>query len=67
MGERVYQAAPQPTRFVVLHGLSHEAAYRSPIEQWWDRAITFIQRGRNADFGCIGNPELPMRSRINSL
>jgi hypothetical protein len=44
MGERVYQAAPQPKRFVILHGLSHDAAYRGPIEQWWDRAITFIQR-----------------------
>ena len=43
MGERIYQAAPQPKRLVILHGLRHNAAYRGPIEQWWAPAITFIE------------------------
>jgi alpha-beta hydrolase superfamily lysophospholipase len=43
MGERIYQAAPQPKRLVILHGLPHNAAYRGPIEQWWEPAITFVE------------------------
>ena len=30
MGERIYQAAPQPKRLVVLYGLRHNAAYSGP-------------------------------------
>lgn len=44
MGERVYRAAPQPKRIVVLHGLRHNAAYTGPIEQWWTPVITFIEK-----------------------
>ena len=43
MGERIYQAAPEPKQFVILHGLRHDAAYRGPIEQWWATVITFIE------------------------
>jgi len=43
MGERIYQAAPEPKQFVILHGLRHNAAYRGPIEQWWAPVITFIE------------------------
>jgi len=45
MGERVYQAAPEPKQFVILQGLPHNAAYRGAIEQWWTPVITFIQEG----------------------
>ena len=48
MGERLYQAAPPPKGFVVLHGLRHDAAYRGPIEQWWEPAIRFIEAGGTA-------------------
>jgi alpha-beta hydrolase superfamily lysophospholipase len=48
MGERIYQAAPEPKRFVILHGLRHNAAYRGPIEQWWTPAISFIEKGGTA-------------------
>lgn len=43
MGEHIYQAAPEPKQFVILHGLRHDAAYRGPIEQWWGPVITFIE------------------------
>lgn len=42
MAERIYEAAPQPKRFVILHGLRHNAAFRGPIEQWWAPVIIFI-------------------------
>ena len=48
MGERIYQAAPQPKRFIVLHGLRHNAAFSGPIEQWWAPAITFVKEGGTA-------------------
>ena len=48
MGERIYQAAPDPKQFVMLHGLRHNAAYKGPIEQWWAPVITFIEEGRTA-------------------
>jgi alpha-beta hydrolase superfamily lysophospholipase len=48
MGERIYQAAPQPKQFVILRGLSHNAAYTGPIAQWWEPVITFIEKGGSA-------------------
>ena len=45
MGERIYQAAPEPKQFVILHGLPHNAACRGAIEQWWTPVITFIEEG----------------------
>jgi alpha-beta hydrolase superfamily lysophospholipase len=48
MGERIYQAAPEPKQFAVLHGLRHNAAFRGPIEQWWAPVITFIKADRTA-------------------
>jgi len=46
MGERIYQAAPEPKQFIMLHGLRHNAAYKGPIDQWWAPVITFIQEGQ---------------------
>jgi len=43
MGERIYQAAPQPKQLVVLRGLRHNAVYSGPIEQWWAPVVTFIE------------------------
>ena len=48
MGERIYQAAPEPKQFVMLHGLGHNAAYKGPIEQWWAPVITFVEEGQTA-------------------
>lgn len=45
MGERIYQAAPKPKRFVILHGLPHNAAYRGPIDQWWAPVAKFLEEG----------------------
>jgi len=45
MGERIYQAAPEPKQFVILHGLPHNAACRGAIERWWTPVITFIEEG----------------------
>jgi hypothetical protein len=43
MGERIYQAAPQPKKLVILHGLQHKAAYIGRIEEWWAPVIAFIK------------------------
>lgn len=43
MGERLYQAAPQPKQIVVLHGLRHNAAVTGPIQQWWAPVVAFIE------------------------
>lgn len=45
MGERIYEAAPEPKQLVILRGLPHNAAYKGPIEQWWTPVIKFIQGG----------------------
>jgi len=47
MGERIYQAAPEPKQFVALHGLSHIASHAGPIEQWWTPVIAFIKKPRS--------------------
>ena len=44
MGQRIYQAAPEPKQLVILHGLRHNAAYRGAIEQWWGPVIEFIEQ-----------------------
>ena len=43
MGEHIYQAAPQPKRLVILHGLPHNAAYSGRIDQWWAPVVTFMR------------------------
>ena len=45
MGERIYNAAPEPKQIVILHGLRHNAAYTGPTEQWWAPVIKFIEDG----------------------
>lgn len=42
MGQKIFEAAPQPKRLAILHGLRHNAAYKSPSEQWWQPAIQFV-------------------------
>lgn len=48
MGERIYEAAPQPKQIIILHGLRHDAAVRGPVQQWWAPVITFIDERATA-------------------
>ena len=48
MGQRIFQAAPEPKQIVILHGLRHNAAYKGPIESWWAPVITFLEEGATA-------------------
>jgi len=43
MGERIFQAAPEPKQMVVLHGFKHNDLYKSPSEQWWAPVLQFLQ------------------------
>lgn len=43
MGERIFEAAPEPKRMVVLHGFKHNALYRNPGEQWWTPVLQFLR------------------------
>ncbi len=43
MGRRVFAAAPPPKQMVVLHGLKHNALYRSPEQGWWMAVLLFVQ------------------------
>jgi fermentation-respiration switch protein FrsA (DUF1100 family) len=47
MGQRIFQAAPEPKQMVVLHGFKHNALYKSPSEDWWNSVLQFL-RGRGA-------------------
>ena len=42
MGERLYEAAPQPKQLVVLHGLAHSAV-SGPVEELWSPVAQFIR------------------------
>ncbi len=44
MGQRIFEAAPQPKQLAVLHGFPHNAAYRNPSEQWWAAVIEFVRQ-----------------------
>jgi alpha-beta hydrolase superfamily lysophospholipase len=38
----IYAAAAKPKSLAVLHGLAHNALYRTPDETWWQPVLTFI-------------------------
>ena len=44
MGQRIFEAAPAPKQLTVVHGLRHNAAYKSPGVQWWEPVIQFVRR-----------------------
>lgn len=43
MGQRIFQAAPEPKQMVVLHGFKHNDLYKNPSEQWWAPVLQFLQ------------------------
>ncbi len=43
MGQRVFEAAPEPKQLVVLHGFPHNALYRAPTDEWWAPVLRFLQ------------------------
>jgi uncharacterized protein len=43
MGQQIFEAAPEPKQFVVLHGFKHNALYQNPSEDWWNPALQFLQ------------------------
>jgi alpha-beta hydrolase superfamily lysophospholipase len=52
MSERLYQAAPQPKQFAVVHGLPHSAVL-GPLEPLWSVVAQFIE------VGAVTRPMLP--------
>jgi len=43
MGQRIFEAAPEPKEIVVLHGFKHNALYQNPSEQWWTPVFQFLR------------------------
>lgn len=43
MGRRIFEAAPAPKQLMVVHGLRHNAAYKTSNEQWWGPVIQFVR------------------------
>lgn len=45
MGKNVFKAANEPKKFVLLHGLQHNAPINDSSKVWWDKVIEFIKNG----------------------
>jgi alpha-beta hydrolase superfamily lysophospholipase len=43
MGQRIFEAAPEPKQLAVLHGFPHNALYRTPTDEWWAPALRFLR------------------------
>ena len=43
MGQRIFEAAPEPKELAVLHGFPHNALYRTPSDEWWAPVLRFLQ------------------------
>jgi len=43
MGQRIFEAAPEPKQRAVLHGFPHNALYRPPTDAWWEPVLRFLQ------------------------
>jgi len=43
MGQRIFEAAPEPKRLAVAHGFPHNALYQNPTEEWWAPVLQFLQ------------------------
>lgn len=39
---KIFAAARQPKKLVLLHGYSHNALYQRPSEEWWSPVLAFI-------------------------
>lgn len=42
MGQSIFDAAPQPKQLAVLHGLPHNALYKTPTDNWWAPVLGFL-------------------------
>jgi uncharacterized protein len=42
-GRAIFAAAPQPKRFVQLHGFGHNAMYKNPTLDWWAEPLAFLR------------------------
>jgi fermentation-respiration switch protein FrsA (DUF1100 family) len=51
MGQRIFDAAPEPKEIVVLHGFQHNAPYVNPVEEWWKPALQFMKGEGSAQSG----------------
>jgi len=47
-GRAIFAAAPQPKRFVQLHGFAHNALYKNPSLDWWAAPLAFVFNARPA-------------------
>lgn len=47
MGEKIFRAANEPKKFVLLHGLEHNAPISDSSEIWWAPVINFIKGESN--------------------
>lgn len=43
MGQRVFRAASEPKRLVLLHGFPHDALFAQPSEAWWAPVLNFLR------------------------
>jgi alpha-beta hydrolase superfamily lysophospholipase len=43
MAQRVFEAASEPKRMVVLHGFPHDALFTNPSEEWWNPVLAFLR------------------------
>jgi alpha-beta hydrolase superfamily lysophospholipase len=43
MGQRIFDAALEPKKMVVLHGFKHNALHQDPVEQWWMPVLQFME------------------------
>ena len=47
-GQAIFAAAPQPKRFVQLHGFGHNALYKNPSLDWWAEPLAFLRNAHLA-------------------
>ena len=43
MGQRIFQAASEPKSFALVHGLRHNASYKTVAPEWWEPVIHFVR------------------------
>jgi uncharacterized protein len=46
MGGRIFEAASEPKRLLLVHGFRHNALYRTPTMGWWAPVLKFIEGER---------------------
>lgn len=61
MGKRIFDAAPEPKRMIVVHGFKHNVLYTNPREGWWDPVLHFLKAEPIPDYS--GTPSVPQADR----